>query len=119
MLLRIVRMEFAPEHVEAFHAVFEASRPLIAAFEGCRVVSLLADADHPAVRYTLSVWESPEALEAYRSSPLFADTWARTKVLFGGRPAAFSLVLPPLAVGLGTDPAAWAQWFGANRGLLS
>lgn len=121
MLLRIVRMEFAPEHLAAFHQVFEASRPRIAAFPGCRLVSLLEDDTHPNVRYTLSIWDGPDALEAYRISELFQATWAQTKPLFGGRPAAFSLRVPPLGVGstdAETAAGLFRQWFGMDGGLV-
>lgn len=92
MLTRIVRMEFRPEETTAFHDIFDRSKSQIRQFPGCLKLELLSDAGNPAVRYTLSVWESAEALEAYRQSELFARTWAATKALFGAKPQAFSLL---------------------------
>ena len=92
MLKRIVRMDFAPEKVNDFLTLFEEVQPKIAAFDGCQHLELYKDASLDHVYYTFSVWEREEYLEKYRHSELFKDTWAKTKVLFGGKPQAFSLV---------------------------
>ena len=91
MLTRIVRMTFRPDELGTFHAIFEASKEQIRAFPGCQHVELLYDLDVPNVRVTYSLWESPEALDAYRHSAFFQATWAKTKVLFSEKPVAFSL----------------------------
>jgi hypothetical protein len=85
-------MEFAPEKVDDFKRLFEEVKEKIAGFPGCYHVELCADATFPTVFYTFSKWENEAALEAYRTSELFTTTWARTKVLFGGRPLAYSLI---------------------------
>jgi quinol monooxygenase YgiN len=90
-ILRIVRMEFQLENLETFKAVFDRSKALIRAFDGCLGLQLCADATDPAVWYTHSYWASPEHLEAYRHSELFRQTWAQTKVHFRARPQAFTL----------------------------
>ncbi len=90
MLIRIVRMTFEEDKLPAFLTIFQQSQPLIRQFPGCQHVELLRDVDHPAVRITYSLWESPEALEAYRQSDFFQTTWAKTKVLFADKPLAFS-----------------------------
>jgi len=92
MLIRIVRMEFAPEKVDDFKKLFEEVKEKIAGFSGCYHVELCADATFPNVFYTYSKWENAATLEAYRRSDFFSDTWARTKVLFSGRPLAYSLL---------------------------
>ena len=91
MLLRIVKMEFAPEKVEEFMHLFTATRSKIASFEGCKSLQLLNDVQSPNVFFTHSTWESEKHLENYRNSELFKDTWAKTKALFGGKPQAWSL----------------------------
>ena len=85
-------MEFQPEKVDAFLAVFDASRHLIRSFPGVQRLELHRDAAMPNVYYTLSEWSGEEALEAYRQSALFEGVWAQTKVLFSGKPRAYSLV---------------------------
>ncbi|MEP1094434.1 MAG: antibiotic biosynthesis monooxygenase family protein [Cyclobacteriaceae bacterium] len=92
MLKRIVRMEFDAEKAENFLALFEGVKEKIAAREGCTHLELCRDATQDNVYYTLSHWEREEDLESYRNSILFKETWARTKVLFGGKPQAFSLM---------------------------
>jgi quinol monooxygenase YgiN len=95
MVIRVVRMVFRPDALAAFEAIFHESQPYIAAFEGCRGVTLHHDAADPRVRYTHSHWNSLADLERYRQSELFANTWAKTKILFDDRPQAFSLLSLP------------------------
>ncbi len=40
MLIRLVRMTFRPDALEAFLALFDASAPQIRAFPGCRHLEL-------------------------------------------------------------------------------
>ena len=91
-LIRIVRMDFRPEALPEFLDLFQEKKELIAAFPGCLHVQLREDPHMPTIRSTLSVWTGPEALEAYRHSALFKETWAKTKPLFQQPPQAFSLV---------------------------
>jgi quinol monooxygenase YgiN len=90
MIKRIVRLQFKPEHVPAFLAIFEESKNKIRHFPGCQHVELLQEAGQEAIFCTFSRWESLDALEEYRQSELFTSTWARTKVLFAERPQAWS-----------------------------
>lgn len=92
MLKRIVRMEFKPETVRDFLVLFDEVKTKIADQQGCTHLELCKDADLDDVYYTYSNWEKAEDLERYRHSELFIDTWAKTKILFGGKPMAFSLV---------------------------
>ncbi|GAB2518136.1 putative quinol monooxygenase [Spirosoma aerophilum] len=90
MLVRIVRMTFQDGKLDDFHAIFDRSKHHIRAFPGNHHLALLRDPDQPNVRITYSLWESADALEAYRQSELFRTTWAATKVLFSERAMAFS-----------------------------
>ncbi len=85
-------MEFEPEKLGEFHEIFDATKHLIRAFPGCLHLELHQDARHPEVRYTFSMWESEEALNAYRASELFGSVWPKTKTLFKGKPLAYSLI---------------------------
>lgn len=92
MLKRIVRMTFRPEAVETFRReVFDSSKHLIRAFPGCQHMELLQETGQPHILFTLSIWESAAALEAYRQSELFRNTWERTKAGFADKPQAWSL----------------------------
>lgn len=97
MLIRIVRLTFAPEHIAAFLRIFQDSENQIRQMPGCRHLELWQDADDPLVYCTHSHWESAEALNAYRRSALFGQVWPATKALFAAPPLAFSVqpaVLP-------------------------
>lgn len=83
-------MTFRPDAVEEFKALFESKKALIAGREGCTHLELWQDVDNRCVFFTYSLWTGPEFLEAYRHSELFAEVWARTKILFDARPEAWS-----------------------------
>ena len=90
MLIRIVRMTFQEDKLADFHAIFDRSKQQIRTFPGNHQLDLLRDSNQSNVRITYSLWESADALEAYRRSELFRTTWAATKVLFAERAVAFS-----------------------------
>lgn len=84
-------MTFRPGTLDDFKALFGRVRPQIEGFDGCEGVDLLEDMDNPAILMTYSLWQTPEALEKYRQSGLFMETWAKTKVWFADKPEAWSL----------------------------
>ena len=59
--------------------------------DGCKHVELMQDINNPTIFFTFSIWENPSDLEAYRQSELFKGVWAKTKVLFGDKPEAWSV----------------------------
>jgi heme-degrading monooxygenase HmoA len=85
-------MDFEPEKVEAFTALFSATKDKIASFDGCTNLELLHSIDEKNVFFTYSFWESEKHLEAYRNSDLFKQTWAKTKILFRNKAEAWSLI---------------------------
>lgn len=91
MIKRIVRLEFQPDKTRNFENIFQESKSLIKAFEGCQYLELCKDVTADNVYYTVSHWQDAAALEAYRQSELFTTTWARTKALFCEKPKAYSL----------------------------
>ena len=90
-ILRIVRMQFRPDALAAFDALFVAYRDRIAAAPGCAAVTCLLDTGGTPGRTTLSVWRSAEDLENYRQSALFREVWSKTKPGFSAPPEAWSL----------------------------
>ena len=90
MLLRTVRMTFAPDRLAAFLDLFAEAKPRIAAAPGCRHLELWQDDRYPNVLTTFSRWDSEGALDAYRQSELFRTTWAETKPMFAAPPVARS-----------------------------
>lgn len=93
MIKRIVKLTFQENKTRAFMRIFEESKSKISASEGCHHVELLRGIDQENIFFTLSIWENEEALEAYRNSILFKNTWAKTKKLFAEKPKAWSLNL--------------------------
>ena len=90
MIVRIVRMTFHADAVEDFLVLFDAAAPNIRAFDGCRHLELWREAGLAHVMTSYSHWTQPEALERYRQSVLFKETWSKAKPLFGARPVATS-----------------------------
>ena len=85
-------MSFRLDQVDTFLAdVFEHSKASIRAFPGCIHMELLRRLDAPNVLFTLSFWENEAALETYRQSELFQDTWRKTKALFADKAEAWSV----------------------------
>jgi heme-degrading monooxygenase HmoA len=84
-------MDFDPKKVNDFLQLFETVENKIKDFPGCSHLELCKDAKLDHVYYTFSKWESEDDLEKYRHSELFVGTWAKTKILFGGKPMAYSL----------------------------
>ncbi len=83
-------MTFQPDKTEDFIAIFESSKLKIRAMEGCWHLELWR---RDNIFFTYSIWESEAALNDYRHSELFKDTWSRTKALFADKPEAWSLEL--------------------------
>lgn len=91
MIIRVVRMTFAPAQVPAFLALFHSSFDRIRQQPGCQHLELWQDITAPAVYCTYSHWDNAEALDAYRKSALFGEVWPATKQLFAAPPVAFSV----------------------------
>jgi len=90
MLIRIVRMTFRPEEVEAFLKLFNDSKEQIRHFPGCHHLTLMKDYNQHNIFSTYSIWDDEEALNEYRHSELFASVWKATKSKFADKPIAFS-----------------------------
>ena len=86
-------MTFKEDCIENFKSIFNSSKHLILAMEGCEHVELLQDVSNHKVFFTLSIWESSQHLDHYRHSELFEGVWSKTKVLFDDKPQAWSVTL--------------------------
>lgn len=92
MIVRVVKMVFRPECVADFTALFEERKEQIRHFEGCRHLELWRQEGKENVFFTYSHWDSEIALDHYRFSEFFKDTWARTRALFLDKAEAWSVV---------------------------
>lgn len=91
MFVRIVKMRFHEDKVEAFLANFHEVKHLIRGFEGNQFLELYRDKEDPCVFFTYSYWDNEESLEKYRHSELFKKVWLFTKALFSAKPEAWSV----------------------------
>ena len=91
MFIRIVKMSFPDEHINAFISIFENNKSQIRVAEGCSLLELYRDKDNPNVFFTYSYWENESYLAAYRQSDLFKSVWTETKQLFNDKPQAWSV----------------------------
>lgn len=88
---RIVKLTFQEDKTQEFVQIYEDRKQFISQFEGCRSVELLRCKNPDNIFFTYSHWESEQALENYRQSDLFKETWSLVKPLFGGRAEAWTV----------------------------
>ena len=91
MFVRIVKMTFKKDTIEAFLKHFDANKEKIRSVKGCSLMELYQDKKESSVFFTYSHWNCEEDLENYRNSNLFRSVWADTKVLFSDKPEAWSV----------------------------
>lgn len=91
-MIRIVKLTIDPAKAGEFEALFEQRIGLIRNFPGCSHLELWKGQQEPgSVYFTYSIWESTAALDVYRHSDFFADTWSILKKWFAGKPEAWSM----------------------------
>ena len=91
MIIRIVKMTFAPEKVNDFLEIFNSSKQHIRNFKGCTHLELLNDINSPNIFFTYSYWQTENDLNTYRNSELFERVWSKTKILFSAKAEAWSV----------------------------
>ncbi len=91
MFIRIVKMRFHEDKIEAFLNNFEEVKQHIRNFEGNQFLELYQDKNDKRIFFTYSYWENEAALEKYRNSTLFNEVWSYTKTLFSDKPEAWSV----------------------------
>jgi hypothetical protein len=92
MLVRIVKLTFKKENIASFEAIFENNKKKIRQVEGCTFLELLQSREDENIFFTHSYWNSSADLDNYRNSEFFKSVWQQTKLLFGEKPEAWSLV---------------------------
>ena len=88
---RIVRMTFQKEKIEDFLKMFNERKLRIRNFPGCLHLELWQDKKETNAFFTYSIWESEEALNHYRFSEFFKETWSITKTYFNNKPEAWTI----------------------------
>ena len=90
MLIRIVKLHFKEDKINAFLSHFEKIKWKVSNFPGCKGMKLLQDNENPAIIFTFSSWENENALENYKNSQLFKELWPSIKIWFEDKPKAWS-----------------------------
>ncbi|WP_445457739.1 putative quinol monooxygenase [Flavobacterium sp. HNIBRBA15423] len=91
MFVRIVKMRFQEDKIDAFLANFNQVKEKIRHFEGNQFLELYQDKKDSRIFFTYSYWQAEENLENYRNSDLFKEVWNYTKTLFSDKPEAWSV----------------------------
>ena len=91
MITRVVKLTFSPEDLNAFKQQFDSIKHIIIEMPGCQEVRLLQNTKYENVLFTISKWESEAALNAYRKTTFFKETWANTSAKFCALPQAWTL----------------------------
>lgn len=91
MFVRIVKMSFHSKYIAEFQEIFAQKKNRIRNFEGCQLLELYQDKNNPEIFFTYSYWKNESALENYRNSVFFKETWKQTKGYFNNKPEAWSV----------------------------
>ncbi|MEO5905476.1 MAG: antibiotic biosynthesis monooxygenase family protein [Saprospiraceae bacterium] len=92
MIKRIVCMDLLPETEDIFLDLFSNVNHEIRSQKGCMGLELLRGSHEGQLSlWTISLWQSVDDLETYRTSALFQKTWARVKPLFSSKARAWTL----------------------------
>ena len=78
-------MTFQKEKIEDFLKMFNERKLRIRNFPGCLHLELWQDKKETNAFFTYSIWESEEALNHYRFSEFFKETWSITKTYFNNK----------------------------------
>jgi len=89
--VRIVKMEFKEENIDLFISNFNNVKDKIRNTNGCLLLEMYRDKQHPTIFFTYSYWKTEADLENYRNSNLFKAVWEKTKPLFSAKPQAWSV----------------------------
>ncbi len=90
MVWRWVEMPAQAEKVPLLREKLLAQAPHTRNFPGCLHLQLFYQPEGPTF-YSLSQWESLEALERYRASTLFRTFWGEIRPYFRAKPRAQTL----------------------------
>jgi quinol monooxygenase YgiN len=92
MIIRIVKLTFKEGGAGKFLQLFHERKKQIRHFPGCLHLEVWREERNPDVLFTYSHWEDEDALNHYRFSEFFKDTWSKTKPLFAEKAQAWSTV---------------------------
>lgn len=92
MITRIVRLTLKDESSQNdFRALYASRNPMNRGVSGCLEVKIMKDINENNVYYTVSKWTTNEALENYRSSAYFKETWPMVKSTLASKTKVFTM----------------------------
>ena len=91
MIKRLVKLSLSEAYILDFKELFGLKENEIKSFKGCAHLEIWQDCDNPTIFFTYSIWESEDALNAYRSSLLFKSIWPNVKPMFKEKAEAWSV----------------------------
>ena len=85
-------MDLLPGMEGRFLDIFDLAKKQIRGREGCSGLEVLRSSENGIVTiWTISLWDSEDALDQYRRSDLFKQTWSAVKPLFSAKARAWTL----------------------------
>jgi quinol monooxygenase YgiN len=88
MIARMIYAKVAPDQIDEARRVWkEHCAPLMIETAGCISEQLLASRDRPGELISYALWESQQAIDAYRKSPEHDEIQKRTRQLLSGAAA--------------------------------
>jgi heme-degrading monooxygenase HmoA len=84
-------MRFREDMIDTFLQFFNERKQIIRNFAGCHHLELWRDTNERDIFFTYSHWESASALDHYRYSDFFKETWTFTKQHFSAKAEAYSI----------------------------
>ncbi len=96
MITRLVKLTLLPERTLEFEQFFAREAADIGTWPGCQGVKAFRDSEDSGIYFTQSLWESAQALEAYRQSDFFRSNWQVVKAWFAAPAQAWSTYALPL-----------------------
>ncbi len=82
MITRIVKLTFQEDKIADFIRFFDSINNKVSGFENCYGMRLLQEKAKPHIVFTYSNWKDEAALNLYRDSELFQQTWSTIKPWF-------------------------------------
>lgn len=91
MVVRLVKMTFKKEEVDTFLEELNKRKERIRNFEGCTFLEVWQDLHRPHIIFSHSHWDDEAALDKYRYSDFFKETWEFTKARFAAPAEAWTV----------------------------
>ena len=85
MIVRMIVAKVPPDQADTARQVWkDHCAPLMIGVNGCLSEQLLSSREEPGEIISMATWESPESIEAYRTSPEHEEIQRRTRELLSG-----------------------------------